>query len=350
MRTMIFYNLSNSIKQNLDIIRQSIKLNEKIRDLAIRTVNEIDNSPLFKELIEVIPTGGEWLGYENCAAVTRLYAVYESFVEALIVKWIEELPSLVPKHSDLDERIRETHIDNVGRILRERNKQRFEGLSLESAIYKLYCGVTNTQPYELLADAFIIHDRNLRKEDLEELLKNAGIDPSAWNWIKNNRKIKSFIQEIVQENTAEGLLREIIDYRNNAAHSLTINVILGSDELLQLCDFVEMICESLSELVTYQFLLKQEKQGKVVKIGIISEWFKKPQAGVAKISNVSNGKLKIGDRLFLTSDADCQLAEIVSLAINDNLYQEIDVSLTTEVGIKFNIDARKNWCIYYVNP
>jgi MAE_28990/MAE_18760-like HEPN len=347
---MIFYNLSHSIKPNLDIIRQSIKLNEKLRDLASRTVAEIDDSTLFKELIEVIPTDREWLGYENCAAVTRLYAVYESFVEALIIKWIEELPSLVPKHSDLDERIKETHIDNVGRILRERNKQRFDGLSLEAAIYKLYCGVTDIQPYELLADAFIIHDRNLRKEDLEELLKNAGIHQLAWNWIKNNRNIKSFITDVIQENTAEGLLKELIDYRNDAAHGLTINRILGSEELLQLCDFVEMICNSLSELVTYQLLLKEEKQGKVIKIGIISEWFKNPQAGVAKISNVSNVKLKTGDRLFLTSDADCQVAEIISLAINDNLYQEIDVSVTTEVGIKFNIDARKNWCIYYANP
>jgi MAE_28990/MAE_18760-like HEPN len=350
MRSMIFYKLSDSIKPNLDIIRQSIKLNEKLRDLASRTANEIDNSPLFKELIEVIPTDGEWLGYENCAAVTRLYAVYESFVEALIVKWIEELPSLVPKHSDLDERIRETHIDNVSRILRERNKQRFDGLSLESAIYKLYCGVTNTQPYELLADAFIIHDRNLRKEDLEELLKNAGIHQLAWNWIKNNRNIKSFIRDVIQENTAEGLLKELIDYRNDAAHGLTINIILGGEELLQLCDFVEMVCESLSELATYQLLLKQEKQGKVVKIGIISEWFKNPQAGVAKIINLSNGKLKIGDKLFITSDSDCQLAEIISLAINGSLRQEIDLSLVTEVGVKFNIDARKNWCIYYASP
>ena len=347
MRSTIFYNLSDSIKPNLDIIRQSIRLNEKLRNLASRTVNEIDDSTLFKELIEVIPTDREWLGYENCAAVTRLYAIYESFVEALIVKWIEELPRLVPKYSDLDEKIKETHIDNVGRILRERNKQRFNGLSLESAIYKLYCGFTDTQPYELLTDAFIIHDRNLRKEDLEDLLKNAGIDQSAWNWIKNNRNIKVFVQDVIQETTAEGLLKGLIEYRNNAAHSLTINVILGSDELLQLCNFVEMVCEALSELATYQLLLKQEKQGQFVKIGKISEWFKTPQAGVAKISNI---KLKVGDRLFLTNDADCQVAEIISLEINNASSKEIHVSLETEVGIKFNIDARKNWCIYYANP
>ena len=86
MRSTIFYNLSESIKPNLDIIRKSIKLNEKLRNLASRTVNEIDDSTLFKELIDAIPTDREWLRYENCTVVTRLYAVYESFVEALIVK------------------------------------------------------------------------------------------------------------------------------------------------------------------------------------------------------------------------------------------------------------------------
>jgi MAE_28990/MAE_18760-like HEPN len=91
MRSAMFYDLSNKIKPNLDIIRQSIKLNQKIRDLASRTANEIELSPLFKELIEVIPTDGEWLSYENCAAVTRLYAIYESFVEDLITAWIQEL-------------------------------------------------------------------------------------------------------------------------------------------------------------------------------------------------------------------------------------------------------------------
>ena len=55
---------------------------------------------------------------------------------------------------------------DISRILRERNKQRFNELSLESTIYKLYCGVIDAQPYELLTDAFILHDRNLRKEDL----------------------------------------------------------------------------------------------------------------------------------------------------------------------------------------
>jgi MAE_28990/MAE_18760-like HEPN len=346
MRSAMFYNLSNKIKPNLDIIRQSIKLNQKIRDLASRTANEIELSPLFKELIEVIPTDGEWLSYENCAAVTRLYAIYESFVEDLITAWIQELPKLVPNYADLDERIKETHIDNVGRILRDRNKQRFSELKPSEIISGLYKGVINVHPYELLTEAFTIHDRNLRKEDLDELLKNAGICQNTWNWVKNSRNIKTFIRDVIQENTAEGLLRELIDYRNNAAHGISINIILGVDELLQLCDFIEMICESLAELATYQLLLKQEKQGQAMKIGAITEWFKKSQAGVAKISS---SKLKLGDRLFLISDADCQVAEIISLKIDDIFHQEINISSETEVGIKFNINARDKLDIYYVN-
>jgi hypothetical protein len=59
--------------------------------------------------------------------------------------------------------------------------------------------------------------------------------------------------------------------------------------------------------------------------------------------------LKLGDRLFLISDADCQVAEIISLKINDISHQEINMSSETEVGIKFDINARDNLDIYYVN-
>jgi MAE_28990/MAE_18760-like HEPN len=348
MQLMIFYELSNNINPKIDIVRKSIRLNKKLRILIDRDVNEIDNSQLLQEVIAEIPKELAWLGYENCAVVTKLYAIYESFVEKIITTWIKELPKLVPKYSDLDDRIKEHYIDNVGRIFRDIKKQRFSDLKLDEIISKLYYCVTNHQRYELLPDAFTIHDRHLRKEDLEELFKNAGIISNAWEWVKNNRNIQNFITNNSEETTAEGLLKELIDYRNNAAHAdIVIDDILGSDKLLQLCDFIESICVSLSELITYQCLQKQEKQDKVIKIGCISEWVKNPKAGVLKISN-AKVKIKLGDRLFLTSKFDCQIASIVSLKIDDVFQQEINALSATEIGIKFDIDARKNLEIYQV--
>jgi hypothetical protein len=113
--------------------------------------------------------------------------------------------------------------------------------------------------------------------------------------------------------------------------------------LLDLCEFIAAICDALSELVTYQILLKEEKQGKVRLLGEISEWFKKPQAGIVTLSNV---KLKVGDSLFLASDRDCQIAEIKSIQIDGIDRNEVESISEVEVGIAFNIDGRNKLQLY----
>jgi hypothetical protein len=122
------------------------------------------------------------------ASERQTVSLYECFVEKLTKTWVEILPRLVLKYPDLEEHIRDIYTDNISRILKERKKRRFCDLSNEQIVFGLYHGQSDTQPYSLLEKAFILHDRNLRKEDLELLLKNAGIHPNAWNWVKQNRQ------------------------------------------------------------------------------------------------------------------------------------------------------------------
>lgn len=340
----MFDHLSANMQTQIDTIAKIVKVNRQLRNIASQEPSIFAAFPSWQDLLKAMPSEEEWRVYEHCAVVNRLYAIYESFVENLIENWVRELPRIIPIYSDLDEKIQSTHIDNVGRILRERHKQRFSDLSIDRVIGGLFNGVTGNQTYELLVDAFILHERNLRTEDLEELLKNAGIHSNAWNWVKNNHHVKSFIDDnIAGENTAEGLLKQLIDYRNDAAHGDIIDVTLSSSQLLELCDFILAVCKSLSELVTYQILLKEEKQGQAKQIGQISEWFKKPQAGIVTISNV---KLKVGDALFLTNDRDCQLAQIVSIQVDSTDKNEVETSSEIEIGIAFDINGCNKLKLY----
>jgi hypothetical protein len=340
----MFDKLSANMQTQIDTIAKIVKVNRQLRNIASQEPSDLAAFSSLQDLIKAMPSDEEWRVYEHCAVVNRLYAVYESFVENLIENWVRELPRIVPIYSELDEKIQSTHIDNVGRILRERHKQRFSELSIDRVISGLFNGVSGNQTYELLVEAFILHDRNLRAEDLDELFKNAGIHSNSWSWVKNNHHVKSFIDDnIAGENTAEGLLKELIDYRNDAAHGDIIDVTLSSGQLLELCDFIGAVCKSLSELVTYQVLLKEEKQGRAKQVGKISEWFKKPQAGIVKISNA---KLKVGDSLFLANDRDCQMAQIMSLQINDIDRDEVESISEIEVGIAFNIDGYNKLQLY----
>lgn len=331
----------SDVNAQLDVVRAKITLNEGLKGLSTIRKNEQGLPPELRELIAAIPKDSlAWRGYEHCAVVSRLYAIYESFVEKLIQNWIEILPLLVLKYSDLDEQIRDIYTDNISRILRERKKQRFCDLSIEQIVFGLYHGEIDTQPYKLLGNAFTIHDRNLRKEDLELLLKNAAIHPNPWNWVRENRQLGKIVEE---DNTAEDLLKELIDCRNNAAHGGRIDNVLGSREMLRLCDFIQYLCISLSQLATYQALLKQKEFGTATEVGKVTEWFPKPKAAIAQITNA---RLQIGDRLFLASNASCQIATIVSMQLDNIPQMEINISSPTEIGIRFDIDAREKLVIY----
>jgi hypothetical protein len=177
-------------------------------------------------------------------------------------------------------------------------------------------------------------------------LKNAGID-EAWKWVINHKEIKYFVEEVRgSQNTAEGELKQLVDYRNKAAHGST-DEILGTQELLDLGDFVEALCKSLADLVTYNIILRQIDRGLVREIGKITEWFKNPQAGVAKVKEVT---LTVGERVFLVLVNDelsyCYAAKVESIQLYGISHNHVEITSEEEVGLKFDRDARIGLTIY----
>ncbi len=336
----MFQNILETVQGDISTIRKIIKTNDQFKDMIGR--QELDLK-LLTPLVENIPNTRKWKIYEHSAAVTRLYAIYERFVEDLITDWLAVLPKIYLSYSDLEERIRTTHQTGVGKLLIDLNKNRYEHLSIKKVISGISRGVMDDKGYELLLDAFLIHEQNLRKEILDKLLADAGI-PNAWIWLEKHRLIKNFVQEVRgNQNTAEGELNELISYRNDAAHGRIAYDVLGSKSLIELCDFIEALCEALTELVTYRVIERQKFLGHIKEIGKITEWFKTPQAGVAKIKEST---LSVGDSLFLVGEACCQLSKIESININNKPINMIEATSDVEVGLKFNMNAKKGLRIY----
>ncbi len=192
------------VTQDIATVRSMIQTNDRLREMLFKPVIEEN----LNSLKEVAPNKKDWRIYDDSAVVTRLYAIYESFVEKLIKDWIKELPKIFTRYSDLPEKIQRTHERGVAQLLEERQKTqgRFKYLSVKNVIRGLYWGVTGNHEYELIPDAFLFHSENLRKDALQELLANGGI-PDSWKWIKNHRNIRDFLEEVRgNENTAEGEL------------------------------------------------------------------------------------------------------------------------------------------------
>jgi MAE_28990/MAE_18760-like HEPN len=347
----MFDKLLKTVIIDIDTVRKTIQINERLRGILLTkdslAKQELQEKTKFLSLLEVLPIEIGWQVYDHCAAVTRLYAIYEHFVEDLISDWLRLLPELILPYSTLGEKIQNTHREGVGRLLLDLNKNRFQHLSVEKVIQGLFSGVTDTDKYELLPEAFLMHEQNLRKEVLEKLLADTGIE-NAWKWIVNYRKIKNFVEEVRgSQNTAEGELKQLVDYRNEAAHG-SVDQILGIQELLDLCDFVESLCQSLAELVTYQLILQKKSVGQAKLIGTITEWFKQKNAAVAKVKEIT---LSVGDHLWLVSDSSsyCQVATIETIQINNIPKQQEQIISETEVGLKFDIDAKRGLSLYVID-
>ncbi|AFZ08175.1 hypothetical protein Osc7112_3833 [Oscillatoria nigro-viridis PCC 7112] len=345
----MFDELLKTVCLKISTVRSMIKINDRLRKIVFQDssdIKQLKENPEFAALIEVISSKPEWRIYDRCAVVTRLYAIYERFVEDLISDWLRLMPDLVPRYSDLGEKIQNTHREGIGRLLIDLKKNRFQHLSVEQVVQGLSCGITDAGKYELLPEAFLLHEQNLRKEVLETVLKNAGID-EAWKWIINHKEVKYFVEEVRgSQNSAEGELKQLVDYRNKAAHG-SADEILGIQELLDLADFVEALCKSLADLVTYNIILRQIDRGLVSEIGKITEWFKKPQAGVAKVKEVT---LTVGEGVFLVLVNDelsyCYSAKIESIQLNDISHNHVEITSEAEVGLKFDRDARIGLTIY----
>ena len=338
-------------KEDISTVRSIIKTNENLRNLIL-TSNNKQTSEEYIKIIGIlkqdIPNTRDWRVYDHCSAVTKLYAIYENFVENLIRDWLGVLPTLFLSYSDLDERIKNTHRIGIGRLLLDLNKNRYEHLSIEEVIYGLYYGISSEKEYDLLPDAFLFHEQNLRRETLEKLLADAGIS-NTWTWVEKHRNIKNFVEEIRGgQNTVEGELNELISYRNDAAHGAVIDNFLGFNALLELCDFLESLCQALVELFAYKTIKCQEQIGQAKKVGEITQWFKKPKAGVAKVETTT---LSVGCTIFIVSESlsYCQSVTVESIKIDDKAETEIKVTTQMEVGLKFDVNARKGLYLYVVH-
>lgn len=254
----MFQKQISEFKNDINTIVSLLKTNEELREIMSN-----ENLKIFKQegYFQHLPDVKSWLIYDHCSCVTRLYAIYEDFVENLIKAWTLTLPQLYSNYDDLPEKIRGTHQRGVAELLlklMEKKTSRFSHLSVQKVIRGLYLGNTDSIEYDLVADAFLFHDQNLRKEALEKLFSDAGISES-WNWIRKNRYIENFIKEY--GNDPEEVLKKLIDYRNDAAHT-TINEIdniLRLNELEKLCNFIESLCQALAELVSYKIIEKKKK-------------------------------------------------------------------------------------------
>jgi hypothetical protein len=275
----MFPDLVKTVISDADTVISVLLTNDRFRTMFLDEESQLREELIkIREialLIEGTPNEVAWRVYDHCSTVTRLYAVYEKFVKSLITNWLEILPACVVEYKDLEERIRESHRIGTGRLLVDLSKNRFKHLPLKRVVSSLFSGVNEDSEYDLIPDAFLLHEQNLRKDELNKLICNAGID-NAWSWIQNHREVKQYISD---DKKAESELDQLILFRNQAAHgAIEVDEILGVGSLVELAEFIKVLCISLEELFAFHVIEKKAAIKEFTCIGSITEWFDRPNA------------------------------------------------------------------------
>ncbi len=350
--------LLEQVRKKTQAIRFVLKQNESLRNILFTDDENVRQKAveLNLNLSENSIYITEWKIYEHSAVVTQLYATYENFVEKLISKWLDALPQLITKYDQLDEVIRNNHRIGVGNLISKFGDNRYVDLKLEQIIQSLFDGIKKNSKYELIPESFLISSQNnLRQGELQKLFSSVGLKDfeSGWMWLKNHQNIKEYIDNILGgSNTLEKELDKFIKYRNITAHSLVQdNEFLGYESLLNLCFFVEAICEALADLLIYHFLMKKADINKAKKIGTIQNFLSNKKVVIATVNNVS---LSIEDKIFIVNpnSSYCKAAIIRELK-NKNGQSKQTLRIRKQQDISLQIDMinaikypKKNQVIY----
>jgi hypothetical protein len=313
-----------------DTVKQMISLGDKLRLISFDNTMEyatLRSSPIVSSLIDTTPESTLWRVFDHCAAVTRLYAIFERFIGECVRAWLGELPSL-GAYTALPEGFRTVHRRGVARVLMDHDKARFSSLAVPSILANYLNAVNDGPNYFVLPEAFLNDSRSFQPNRINELLSNLGLN-GGWQWITRSRHVVEFITEVRGgQNTADAELQAFINYRNEAAHGVADDF-LGVIPLTQYVDFILSLCRAMQEFFVSNWVQRQLASGRVVRLGSVTERFRNNIV----VCRLANCRIRLGTRLFVHNDNSCYAVTIKSLRVNDVVFEDVTVESETEVGM-----------------
>ncbi len=321
-------------KRSLDSLKTSLKFNSGLRSAIAAGVLQLPDT------IGPPPPSDGWCREEHCAVVTRLYSIYECMVHELITEWLE-LFSSHTKYSALPERMARVHRNGIGRILSNYDGgRRFRGLSLPTIIAEFGKALTDAPNYGILPAAFLHHDRNLRLNELVELLSDCGLTTEIAPWMKDNPDLRKHHSASPLNVTPEKAVADLIDYRNDAAHAGgDVDDILGEATLIAYIEYFECIFGAL-----YQAFCSAGLDVKLVhdnwnKVGKVTGLHRTDPT--ICIVALQAGTFRLGTKIYLRGKRCCFPAVVQSIQLDGQQREAFTCVDDREIGLKLDVSPTK---------
>jgi hypothetical protein len=327
-------------KEAISALNKHIHTSERFRTAVFdETLKCAAGTPCFDPSLgstDTAPDRLEWRIIDHCAAVTRIYAIYEQFVHEMIREHLGLLQRRIA-FSDLPGAIQSSYRIGIAKILDKKDGPRFADLDLGQLIAG-YDRALMGKEYTLEARAILMQEQNLRLPELQRFMASCGID-SVGSWIEQHRALKAFfaLDDRVTA-SAESQMAELIKYRNDAAHgSIDISDILHVNVLTEFCDFIAAVCEALAERVQLAGLQALKAHGQATERGKVTESLK----GGLVIIGPMTGVFEVGTTVYLCGEAYCLERKVMSLQLESVPQESVALTSPTELGLMLDSPGKR---------
>jgi hypothetical protein len=232
-----------------------------------------------------------WRVIDHCAVITRTYALFESFVLQILREYLGFLSGAYTLTA-MGEDFKVKYTRGLGQVLLDQDKQRYKSLDIASVIAAASDAMADKVGYQLQPEALLRAEQNLRMAELQRLFSHCGLS-GIEAWVTSHSAVEEFFaaQSRLSE-TAASELKQIVDYRNEAAHG-DVDDVLGAEVLIEFTQFFEALCRSIVDFIQYDTLRRAKELGRATIVGTISERFREDIV----VAKVTNATLSLGDHL-----------------------------------------------------
>lgn len=334
MLTQSYSRLRAGIESAIAYVRTSRALRETLDSLTTEDC-ETELGGNLSRLKATAPATAQWRALDHCAAVGRIYALFEQFIEGIISEWIS-FRSRGYTYTQMPESLQNAYNSGVATILGDIEKVRFQHINREDLVREYHRFISDEQDYKLYGDCISHHANNLRWDDLTELFGRCGL-AGFQSWMSgHNALAEHFGTPRKLDELARSALKNLVQYRNDAAHgAIDVEEILGPDELIESANLVIAISTAVSEYINHSALSLMVDDGRASKIGVITERLRDNIV----IANMEGASIKLGDSLVLKTDRYVRKCSILSIRIDDISHEQATIANPKEVGLKLSEPA-----------
>jgi hypothetical protein len=322
----MFESLLKRVDDKCVVLENFLRVYEALDDVALNPTSPIYTELSSKGIVQTNLT--EDRVFRHCAIIIQLYGLYEWFAESMLSFWLLRLPRY-QRLTDLPESFKNAYRYGIARIVQNIDHGRYRHLSLPDVLQKYLKSMQGASRWELVNDALIFHDANLRMKEFTAMFACVELD-GVWHEIERSAQIADFKGANDLDESLESLVLDLVTFRNEAAHG-TPDEILGSNALRTWISFIEAFCIALGNVIIRHVVASEVSHRPNSVLGVVTETF----TNNILVAICDRGSIKVGDTIYFLRDTDCVQATIESLQLNDIDQSQITIHQAgLEVGMR----------------